>query len=114
MLCFRGRTHGRMASVSQRWLQPLLIAGLGLIFFAPLVLHPNPVLYSDHSDLLAEHVPAKRFLVGSWHETGELPRWCPYLFGGAPFLHDIQVGAFYPPHFLLLLLPEDAVGPALS
>jgi hypothetical protein len=92
----------------------LLLTALGLLFFAPLVLHPTQVLYSDHSDLLAEHVPAKRFLVGSWRETGELPRWCPYLFAGGPFLHDIQVGAFYPPHFLLFLLPEEAVAPALS
>src|SRR5216683_2575490 len=33
MLCLRGRILGRMASVSQRWLQPLLILGLGLLFF---------------------------------------------------------------------------------
>src|SRR5262249_54361786 len=72
------------------------------------------VLYSDYSDLLAEHIPAKRFLVRSFHETGELPLWCPWQFAGSPFVHDIQVAMFYPPHLALLLLPEEWVGPAVS
>jgi uncharacterized membrane protein len=93
---------------------PVLLGVLWLLFFHDLVLHPDRVLYSDTSDLLALHIPAKRFLVRSFHETGELPRWCPYQFAGAPFLHDIQVAAFYPPHVLLLLLKEEQVGPALS
>lgn len=97
-----------------RFVGPLALVVLALVFFAPLLLHPTHVLYSDHSDLLAEHVPAKRFLVGAYHEDGELPRWCPYLFAGMPFLHDIQVGAFYPPHAVLYCLSEESVGPALS
>lgn len=93
---------------------PLLLAALWLLFFHDLVLHPGQVLYSDYSDLLAEHIPAKCFLVRSFHEDGELPRWNPYHFAGLPFLHDIQVAAFYPPHALLLLFKEEQVGPALS
>jgi hypothetical protein len=92
----------------------VLISLLGLLYFHDLVLHSGRVLYSDHSDLLALHLPAKRFLVHSWHETGELPRWCPYQFSGEPFLADIMAAAFYPPHFLFLLLPEERVGTALS
>ena len=92
----------------------LLLALLGLVFFSPLVLHPSGTLYSPGSDLIAEHIPAKRFLVRSWRETGELPLWCPNQFGGAPFVHDIQVAVFYPPHWLLFLLPPESVGPALS
>jgi hypothetical protein len=91
-----------------------LLAALGLAFFAPLVLHPGQTLYGDHSDLLALHVPAKQFLVESTRETGQLPRWCPYHFAGFPFLHDIQVGAFYPPHLLLYFLPGDCIGAGLS
>jgi hypothetical protein len=93
---------------------PLILAGLALSFFAPLVAQPDGVLYSDHSDLLAHYLPAKRFLVESWRMTGELPLWCPYSLGGMPFVHDPQVGAFYPPHWLLLLLPFDGLGSALS
>jgi hypothetical protein len=92
----------------------ILLAGLGLIFFGRLVLYPTATLYSPSSDLIAEHIPAKTFLVRSWRDAGELPLWCPEQFGGAPFIHDIQVAAFYPPHWLLFLLPPEAVGSALS
>jgi len=100
--------------VLSRLTSPLLLAALALLFFADLVLHPTQVLYSDHSDLFAEHLPAKRFLVRSWQETGELPLWCPYVFAGSPFVHDPQVAMFYPPHWPLLLLPERYVGAGLS
>jgi hypothetical protein len=100
--------------VLRRLLPPLGIVTLGLLFFADLVLHPGQVLYSDYSDVLAQHIPNKRFLVHSWHETGELPLWCPSRFGGEPFITDIQVAVFYPPHWPLLLLPEEWVGVALS
>ncbi|HWG42353.1 MAG TPA: hypothetical protein VN688_06155 [Gemmataceae bacterium] len=92
----------------------LLIPLLGLLFFHDLVLHPNRVLYSDHSDLIALHLPAKRFLVHSWRETGELPLWCPYQCAGEPFIHDSLAAVFYPPHLLFLLLPEEHAGMALS
>jgi len=92
----------------------LLIALLGLFFFHDLVMHPDRVLYSEHSDLLALHLPAKCFLVHSWRETGELPRWCPYQFAGEPFLPDILAAVFYPPHLLFLLFPEERMGMALS
>lgn len=91
-----------------------LLLALDLLLFLPLLLNPTGLLYSDHSDLLAEHVPAKQFLVRSFHETGELPLWCPHQFAGSPFVHDIQVGMFYPPHLVLLALPEEAAGPALG
>jgi len=67
----------------------------------------------ESDDLIAQHIPAKRFLVRSWQETGELPLWCPYSFAGAPFVHDIQVAAFYPPQAILYCLTADLVGPAL-
>jgi hypothetical protein len=92
----------------------LLLTLLGLVYFANLVLHPTQTLFVPHSDLFSEHLPAKRFLVQSWQETGEVPLWCPFMFGGMPFIQDTQVGAFYPPHFLLYLLPEAWLGAALS
>jgi hypothetical protein len=92
----------------------LLLALLALLFFGRAVLQPGDVLYADRSDLIEETLPAKRFLVRSWHETGELPRWCPYSYAGMPFLHDVKVGLFYPPHWPLLLLSEGQVGGALT
>ena len=98
----------------RRILPFLLIAALGVLFFAKLVFHPSWVLYTDFSDLLSYHVPQARFLVSSRQQTGELPLWCPYSFAGMPFIHDIQVQAFYPPHLVLYVLPEETVGTALS
>lgn len=91
-----------------------LLAVLALGFFADLLLHPTQVLYSNHSDLLAMHLPAKRFLVRSFQETGSLPLWCPHSFAGMPFIHDIQVAPFYPLHAFLYWLPEQSLGAALS
>ena len=100
--------------MSARLRPSLAIVVLALIFFGALVVHPSWVLYSDGSDLLGLHVPIERFLIHAWRATGELPLWCPDRFGGSPFLHDLQVAAFYPPHLILYMLPESAIGPALS
>jgi len=100
--------------VGRHLLNLLLLAALGLGLFHPLVLHPTQVLYTDQSDLLSLHVPRKQLLVRSWAETGELPLWNPYEFCGAPFIHDIQVAAFYPPHAVLYLVGAEHVGAALS
>lgn len=90
------------------------LAGLALLLFYPLVLHPAQVLYSRHSDMLSMHVPKKRLLVESFAETGELPRWNPYEFCGAPLIHDLQVAAFYPPHAVLYLVGQEHVAETLS
>lgn len=92
----------------------LALAGLALLFFGELLLHPGQVLYSDHSDLWAMHLPMKRFLVRSWQETGEVPLWNPYSFAGMPFVHDVQVAPFYPPHLPLYLLGEEWIGAGMS
>ncbi len=113
MRLVRVPARGKIASLVP--IRPyILLALLGVIFFGRLVLQPTATLYSPGSDLIAEHIPAKTFLVRSWRQTGELPLWQPDAFGGAPFVHDIQVAAFYPPHWILFLLPLGAVGPALS
>jgi hypothetical protein len=93
---------------------PALLFALALVVFWPLVVHPDQTLYSDTSDLLAQHLPAKLFLVRSLRETGELPLWNPEQYAGSPFVHDIQVGLFYPPNLSLYVLPESAVGSFLS
>jgi hypothetical protein len=91
-----------------------ILVALWAGYFHPLVLHPEQTLYAPYSDFLAEHLPAKLFLNREWRATGELPLWNPYHFCGSPFVHDIQVGAFYPPNAVVYLVPERAVGAALS
>ncbi|QDU19071.1 YfhO family protein [Urbifossiella limnaea] len=92
----------------------LLLALLWALYFHPLLLHPTQTLFAPYSDLLAEHLPARVFLVREWRATGELPLWNPYHFCGSPFVHDIQVGAFYPPYAVTLLFPESAAGAVMS
>ncbi len=100
--------------MSSRLAPPLVLAVLALIFFAPLLLHPTYAFYGDYSDFLAEYVPVKRYLVGTFQRTGELPLWCPYSLSGLPVVHDIQACAFYPPHLPLYWIPEEHQGAALS
>src|SRR5947199_5077963 len=93
----------------------LLLAALWLLYFHPLVLRPAAVLYSDYSDFLAEHLPVRLLLTRGWDGgRGELPLWNPYHFCGTPLVHDIQAGVFYPPHAVTYLVPQHAVGAALS
>src|SRR5262245_36469807 len=75
----------------------LVLTVLVLIFFANLLVHPGQVLYSGYSDFLSLQLPTTRYEVRSFHETGELPLWCPYSFCGHPMLlHDV-----YPFHWPL-------------
>lgn len=105
-------TGGQGVGSSLRPVAILLLLWAG--YFHPLLLHPAQTLYAPYSDFLAEHLPAKLFLNREWRAHGELPLWNPHHFCGAPFVHDIQVGVFYPPYAVTYLVPEGAVGAALS
>jgi hypothetical protein len=92
----------------------LALTAATLVFFAEFLLQPAGILYADYSDFVALHIPARQFLVRSFQETGEIPLWDPYAFAGSPFVHDMQLAMFYPPHLLLLWVDEAWVGTALS
>ncbi|MCS6863513.1 MAG: YfhO family protein [Gemmataceae bacterium] len=87
---------------------------IGAAYLHPLIFQPTSTFASDYSDFVAEHLPARIFLHREWSRTGELPRWNPYHFCGSPFIHDIQVGIFYPPYAVSFLLPEHQLGAAFS
>jgi hypothetical protein len=70
-------------------------------------LHPGEVIYSDHSDILAQHYPSRFVLVDSVLAYGELPLWNRYTFSGMPLLGDPQSGLFYPLNWLHCLVPAD-------
>jgi hypothetical protein len=55
---------------------------------------------ADGGDLVSFLFPTYRFAA---HELaqGTLPLWNPTLYGGAPFVSDIQAGFLYPPNLLL-------------
>jgi hypothetical protein len=63
---------------------------------------------STQWDGLDVHFAAQRYFSDAVR-SGHLPFWTPYVFGGFPFLADVQVGAWYPfnwPFFLLGLTPR--------
>ncbi|MGA1794006.1 MAG: hypothetical protein ACMUHM_08650, partial [Thermoplasmatota archaeon] len=75
------------------------------IFFWEVVLNPDGLIFSKNSDIVEQYYPW-RYLAEESMDSGELPLWNPYNFGGEPLLANIQLGFFYPPNLLLFwLLP---------
>ncbi len=58
---------------------------------------------ADGGDLASFLYPTYRFAAAELVQ-GRLPLWNPTLYGGAPFIGDIQAGFLYPPNLLLFLL----------
>ncbi len=61
---------------------------------------------ADGGDLVSFLYPTYRFAAATL-ANGELPLWNPTLYGGAPFIADIQAGFLYPPNLLLFLFNPD-------
>ncbi|MCS7253731.1 MAG: YfhO family protein [Armatimonadota bacterium] len=72
-----------------------------LVFFPHLILFNHTLMAGDtgfyHYPL---RIYARERLI-----NGELPLWNPHLFGGVPFLADVQSAVFYPFHLLYLIFP---------
>ena len=58
---------------------------------------------ADGGDLVSFLFPTYRF-AASRLAQGDLPLWNPYLYGGAPFISDIQAGFLYIPNLVLFTL----------
>ncbi len=79
----------------------LLLAALG--FFWRVLLTSEAWKPAGGGDLVSFLFPTYRFAAARlW--AGSLPLWNPHLYGGVPFLADMQSGLFYPPNLLLFLL----------
>jgi len=80
-------------------------AGFALFFtvlFAP-VLFGGRVL-APPGDGLLYYYPMRAH-VAEVLRGGHLPLWNPYIYSGFPLLADIEVGAFYPPNAVFLIVP---------
>ncbi len=82
----------------------LLLAALG--FFWWVLLTSEAWRPAGGGDLVSFLFPSYRFAAARL-SAGDLPLWNPHLYGGAPFLADMQSGLFYPPNLLLFLLAAD-------
>src|SRR6266851_2267895 len=79
--------------------------GASLLFYYPLVFLGRALV--DH-DAFVYFYPQRAFLAYSLL-SGQIPLWDPYLFLGAPFLANPQTAVLYPPSWLFLLGPVQAV-----
>jgi hypothetical protein len=90
----------------------LLIFGFFLaaaaLWLSPLIPQPDGIPFqpgAQHSDLLVSHLPNLLLLKRSLVDWGQVPLWNPMILSGAPFAGDPLSGLFYPPNWLLLILP---------
>lgn len=68
---------------------------------------------ADGGDLVSFLYPTYRFAATTL-ARGELPLWNPHLYGGAPFIADIQAGFLYLPNLLLFWLWPDFPYPVMQ
>jgi hypothetical protein len=98
-------------SLSKRradWITIGLLLVAVLILFAPVLRHPNYLLYptySPHSDLTVSHWPKAYLMAQTWQATRSLPLWTPANLSGMPLAANQVAMRFYPPAWLFLLLP---------
>lgn len=90
---------------------PVFLAVLVLIPMWDLLWLPGDQAIAGH-DLQHMFLQWWRFGVESLR-GGELPLWNPFLFSGVPFLANPQPALFYPPVWLLLVLPATKVAGVL-
>lgn len=72
-------------------------------FFWQLLFTPNAYMPAGGGDLAGFLYPTYHF-AQEWLTRGILPLWNPYIFGGTPFLADIQTAVFYPPNLVTYFL----------
>ncbi len=91
-----------------RWLPPAVLAGAVVVFLWPLALRPNGIPFAPgaaYTDLLISHLPNAAYLRDTLWNLGQWPLWNAQLFAGQPFAADPLAGLWYPPNWLLLILP---------
>lgn len=100
---------------SQGWAGWAAVAALlaaVLILFAPILGHPNHLLYptfSRHSDLTVSHWPKAYLMARTWHTSRSLPLWTPANFSGMPLAANQVAMRFYLPAWLFSFLPINLV-----
>jgi hypothetical protein len=72
-------------------------------FFWQLILLPDIVVPRGGGDLASFLYPVYSFAAQQWQQ-GVIPFWNPHLYGGSPFLADMQTATFYPPNLLAFIL----------
>lgn len=91
-------TRSRPADRREHQIDLLAVGGIfaaTLGFFWRLVFSADVWMPAGGGDLAGFLYPTYRF-AAEWWRRGVIPLWNPQLFGGQPFVGDIQSGLFYP------------------
>ena len=94
------RMYDREHEARHSWIPYLIFFGVLALFFIPLL--PQLKVLSG-GDLVNQYIPYKIFW-RTWIQKGVFPLWNPLIFGGRPYVADIQLGLFYPPNYLHVVL----------
>jgi hypothetical protein len=90
----------------RRYTYPTLLAALVVAVYAPLVLHPNSLVYprgGQATDLTITHWPAVAFDVETLHRHGQVPLWRTTIASGGPWMANPQSWLLYPPAWLFFV-----------
>ncbi|MFB0533823.1 MAG: YfhO family protein [Anaerolineae bacterium] len=89
----------------------IVLATVG--FFWQLLFTPNTYMPAGGGDLASFLYPVYHYAARSLKQ-GVIPLWNPYLYGGAPFVGDIQSGLFYPVNLLVFFLVPELTYPIME
>lgn len=83
---------------------PYFVPGAFVIIFIALLILFSAFIFSDKmlygSDTIQAGIFFRAILVDSVHQTGTIPQWNPYIFGGMPYIEAFHGDIFYPLSFL--------------
>lgn len=98
------RREQRRGERTRLWMDVLAGGALWLLVFGFFWRTLSGAAYqpADGGDLASFLFPTYRFAAAELSQ-GRLPLWNPTLYGGAPFIGDIQAGFLYPPNLALFL-----------
>ena len=92
----------------QSYLSLLILFVLAVLFFLPVVMQPDWLIYpsySPHSDLTVIHWPNAHQLKAAYEMARQIPLWKNVSLSGMPAIANPLAMMYYPPNFLLLRLP---------
>jgi hypothetical protein len=96
-----------MPRAAARWIAPLVLALLPLVFFWPITVGGRVVYWGTP---LLQFYPWRSLAVAALR-AGELPLWNPWSDFGAPLAANLQTAVFSPLNVIYLVLPvETAMG----
>ncbi len=90
------------------FLVPLGFLLISAIWLVKLVAHSGQLLVwrgAVYSDILVSHWPNAYYLKQSLQTWGQIPLWNSMIYSGMPFAGDPLAGLWYPPNWLVLIMP---------